>query len=184
MNKKIIWITVLIVLLGINTKVNACSICTVIPDLSGNKIYMTLNIEGMTSKKNVSKVKAALKGVEGVKKVKVSLKNKQATIKYNKDKLTAEELLNAVKKAGFKAKLPVLKCSILDIEGMTCNACAVRVKSAIKKESGVIKVKVDLQEGKAFVEFEEEKVSVEQLIMAVNKAGFKAKNMENSEVIK
>lgn len=136
----------------------------------------TFSIEGMTCKKCVSKIKSALKEIEGVKKVKISLKDKQATVKYDKDKVTIEELIKAVEKAGFKAELPNIKSIALDIKGMTCPSCAPKVKSAIRKVSGVKKVEVSLENGKAIVEFEKAEVSVSQLIEAVNKAGFQAES--------
>lgn len=90
-----------------------CGVCGIFGG-SDKTTKTTFSIEGMTCKKCVSKVKTSLIKVEGVKKVKVSLKNKKATVKYDKDKVTIEEfekgtvsvnqLIEAVNKTGFQAK--------------------------------------------------------------------------------
>lgn len=61
-----------------------------------------LQIEGMSCMHCVAHVKEALSKVKGVKKVDVSLENKEAVVEA-KDKTTKEELIKAVENAGYKA---------------------------------------------------------------------------------
>ncbi|MFQ5640386.1 MAG: heavy-metal-associated domain-containing protein [bacterium] len=63
----------------------------------------------------------------------------------------------------------------LDVQGMTCSGCVVGVESALSKVDGVKKAEVDLGAKLAEVQFDPEVAQVEQLVDAVNKAGFKAK---------
>lgn len=60
-----------------------------------------IKIEGMSCQNCVKHVDSALKGVEGVKDVKVSLKDKNAVVKID-DTVSDEILTNAVKEAGYK----------------------------------------------------------------------------------
>jgi len=60
------------------------------------------------------------------------------------------------------------------IEGMTCAACAKAVERATKKLDGVEESSVNLATEKMNISFDEEKVTVEDIQKAVEKAGYKA----------
>lgn len=61
-----------------------------------------------------------------------------------------------------------------DIEGMTCAACQNAVKKATSKIDGVISCEVNLLNNNMDVEYDENKVSVDNIVDAVDKAGYKA----------
>ena len=63
----------------------------------------------------------------------------------------------------------------LDVQGMTCSGCVFGVETALSKVDGVRNTEVDLAKKSAEIEFDPEVAKVEQLVEAVNKAGFKAK---------
>jgi copper chaperone len=60
----------------------------------------------------------------------------------------------------------------LDVKGMTCGHCKASVTGALEELDGVKSVKVDLEGGKADVEYDESKVSVEQMKEAVEEQGY------------
>jgi len=61
----------------------------------------------------------------------------------------------------------------LAIEGMHCDGCVRRVTAALSKVEGVQVEKVEV--GSARVQLDTEKASPEELIDAVNRLGFKAR---------
>lgn len=61
----------------------------------------------------------------------------------------------------------------LHVEGMKCPACEPEVENAVKKLGGVRQVKVDYRNGKVEVEFEEDKVSVNDIVNAIEMVGYK-----------
>lgn len=63
---------------------------------------------------------------------------------------------------------------ILNISGMHCASCASNIEGALNKIAGVVSAKVNFAAEKAFIEFEEKELSVQDLIAAVEKAGYKA----------
>lgn len=63
----------------------------------------------------------------------------------------------------------------LSIEGMTCAHCEMTVTKALREISGVKSVNVSLDENTAYIEYKSSKTSPEKLIVAVEKAGYKAK---------
>jgi mercuric transport protein len=62
----------------------------------------------------------------------------------------------------------------LSVEGMTCAACSVTVRAALKKLDGVKDAKVTVSDKRVVVEYEPEKVTPQQMVDAVNKLGYQA----------
>lgn len=60
----------------------------------------------------------------------------------------------------------------IQIEGMTCNHCKMRVEKALSNVQGVQSVKIDLQEGVALVKLQDD-VANETLAKAVAAAGYR-----------
>lgn len=63
----------------------------------------------------------------------------------------------------------------LRITGMTCGHCLAKVEKALKSVSGVYSTVVDLPNGEAEVDFDDDQVTPTHLIGAVQHAGYSAK---------
>ena len=63
----------------------------------------------------------------------------------------------------------------IPIEGMSCMACAARVKRALKDIEGVREVEVSLERRKAVVQYVPRLVSSERLSSVINGLGYKAR---------
>ncbi|MDZ7672910.1 MAG: copper ion binding protein [Halanaerobiales bacterium] len=63
----------------------------------------------------------------------------------------------------------------LEVERMSCRHCVKTVKEALLSNEGVSKADVKLEENKAYVEYDSDKVSKDDLVKAVNDSGYKAK---------
>ena len=63
----------------------------------------------------------------------------------------------------------------LKVDGMTCATCSYRVSKALAALSGVKKAEVSLERGQAVVTYEEAMVTVEQMINAIEQAGYAAR---------
>ena len=72
-----------------------------------NTKEMTIPVEGMSCNSCVASVKSTLKPMEGVEKVAVSLVDRNATIIYNPEKVTPEQVRKAINDIGYKAGEPV-----------------------------------------------------------------------------
>lgn len=64
---------------------------------------LILNVQGMTCGHCVARVERALRGIDGVAKVEVSLAEHRATIAYDDAKVDAPALIAAVEDAGYEA---------------------------------------------------------------------------------
>lgn len=63
----------------------------------------------------------------------------------------------------------------LRVSGMTCGHCQAKVEQALKHASGVYSAVVDLQAGEAEIDFNDDAATTEQLIAAVQQAGYRAR---------
>lgn len=63
---------------------------------------------------------------------------------------------------------------VIPVEGMTCGGCAVAIKMAVRKLDGVVDAEADHKKGTATVIYEKDTVTVEKIVEAINKTGFKA----------
>jgi copper ion binding protein len=67
-----------------------------------------------------------------------------------------------------------IKTIEIPIEGMSCMSCVANVKQTLSNIDGVREVNVSLKEKKATVKFDNEKITQEQLVAAINKIGYTA----------
>jgi len=63
----------------------------------------------------------------------------------------------------------------LRVLGMTCGHCQAKVEKALKGIPGVYSAIIDLPDGEAEIDFDDDSVTTDQLLAAVTKAGYAAK---------
>jgi len=66
----------------------------------------------------------------------------------------------------------------LKVDGMTCPSCPYMVKKSLTKVKGVNTVKVSLEQGKAWVVFDDAKTTVADLTTATGDIGFPSQPIE------
>lgn len=59
-----------------------------------------------------------------------------------------------------------------NVKGMTCSGCASHVENDVNKLQGIISVDASYEEGTAKVEFDQSKVSLDQIEKAINGTGY------------
>lgn len=62
--------------------------------------------------------------------------------------------------------------TILPIFGMTCNGCVQSIKNTLQQLDGITKLEVDLAHHQATIEYNQTKLSQNDLICAIEEAGF------------
>ncbi|MBP9708589.1 MAG: heavy-metal-associated domain-containing protein [Oligoflexales bacterium] len=65
-----------------------------------------------------------------------------------------------------------------NVEGMTCAACTVTTKAAIKKLDGIESIKVSLEEKKAEVQFNDTKTNSNAIKKKIDSIGYKATQLQ------
>ena len=137
--------------------------------MSTPKTTVELPITGMTCASCVARNEKALRKVAGVDDASVNFATEKATITFDPEVVSAEDLVHAVEAAGYgvvtaQATLPIL--------GMTCASCVSRVERALRKPPGVLKADVNLATEKATVTFVPGQASHADLVAAVRAAGY------------
>lgn len=135
------------------------------------------SILGMTCAACASRVEKNLNGLSGVS-AGVNLATEKASITYDPNLVSLVEIVQVVEKAGYS--VPVGEVS-LEIQGMTCAACANRIEKKLKDLSGVLDVSVNLATEKAFIRYVIGSVAIEDMVAEVEGIGYKAYAKEDSE---
>ena len=68
-----------------------------------------------------------------------------------------------------------MACAKLKVTGMTCGHCQKTVEQALKGVTGVYSAVVDLLDGEAEIDFDDDAVTPGALVAAVENAGYRAK---------
>lgn len=61
----------------------------------------------------------------------------------------------------------------ISIEGMHCGSCAIGIQMALSTKEGVIKSSVDYNSKKASVEFDPDKIKIDDLKRPIEEMGYK-----------
>ena len=77
-----------------------------------------------------------------------------------------------------------VKSITLDIDGMTCAACAARIERILSKNKNVLDASVSFPLKSAIVDVADENNNLEEIIKSVNKIGYKAKEASDEVVDK
>ncbi|SHK60356.1 copper ion binding protein [Caminicella sporogenes DSM 14501] len=84
------------------------------------EIEKSFKIEGMTCAACAKAVERAVSKLEGVFEARVNLATEKMIVKYDKDKIAENNIIEAVKKSGYRALTDEdLKEVIIPIQGMT-----------------------------------------------------------------
>ncbi len=60
----------------------------------------------------------------------------------------------------------------IKVSGMSCQHCVQSIENALQQSNGVDKVLVDLNEEKAYIEYDPYKINEEKLLQAIKDAGY------------
>src|SRR5713226_7865368 len=147
----------------------------------------TLALEGMTCASCAMRIEKGLKKLPGVKDSSVNFATEQATVTYDPVQTGVEQMVQKVDAVGYKAiplVMPAPKLApvepetesqvTLDLEGMTCASCAMRIEKGLKKVPGIKDASVNFATEHAAVTYDPTQTTVEQMIQKVEAVGYKA----------
>ncbi|MDO8515013.1 MAG: heavy metal translocating P-type ATPase [bacterium] len=180
-------------------------------------IKLDFQVSGMHCQSCELLIKDELSALKDVHEVAVDYKTGQGSITFVDGLADKDQVLRAIENAGYKATITspqnstdqvlegefIFKGTIrpyreeikiegtqkinLSLYGMHCSSCAALIERAIKKVPGVAAANVNFAAEKAIVTFDPATASQEDLIKAVEKAGYKAtatedKNRQQNEI--
>lgn len=137
-----------------------------------------IKISGMGCASCAIKIEKSLDNLEGVQEAQVNLATEKATVKYDPEKLGAGQLEKAVEDAGYV----VLKDkAVLKIGGMTCAMCVKAIEDVLGKLDGISEATVNLGAEKAYVTYNSDQVSIEDMKNAIEDLGYQFLGLEGEK---
>ena len=133
---------------------------------------LILPVTGMTCANCAMNIARGLKKLPGISDANVNFAAEQASVTFDPNSATPKDLIRQVEKFGFT--VPAARIDF-PVTGMTCANCAMNVERALgKKVPGVVNVAVNFAAERAMVEYLPSMVTPDDLVSAVEKAGFGA----------
>lgn len=130
-------------------------------------------VRGMTCANCAMNIERGVKKLDGVAQASVNFAAEVATIAFNPKQLSPGDIIDRIRTSGFSVSTQKLE---LAIDGMTCANCAMNIERALNKGTdGVLDAAVNFASERAMVEYLPAEVSTNQIIAAIEKAGFKAR---------
>lgn len=141
-------------------------------------MIMRFKLSGMGCASCVAAIEKAAAALPGVAKASINFALEQL---QTEGEVSAEAVIQAVKKAGYTAELIPENLSAADkasqaalnIGGMSCAACSAAVEKALNRIKGVKKASVSMAAEKAFVFYDAKQASLKDFKKAVAAAGYK-----------
>jgi P-type Cu+ transporter len=110
------------------------------PEVSG--LEQSLKIGGMTCAACAKRIEKVTKKLEGVQDSSVNYATEKLSIQYDESVVSLPAIRATIEKAGYEAIIESAK-RVLQIEGMTCAACAKRIEKVTSKLDGVLESSVN-----------------------------------------
>lgn len=139
---------------------------------------INIKINGMTWQSCSSRVEKVLSKIKGVSNINVNSVTGIGTMNIDED-VNVRDIIEKIESIGFEVPDETIK---LNIEGMTCEACSKRIEKVLSKlpiEEAVI----NSLQNMGTVRFKNGFVTEDEIIKAVEKAGFKAKVISEDDNI-
>ncbi|KAL0352661.1 UNVERIFIED_CONTAM: Copper-transporting ATPase RAN1 [Sesamum angustifolium] len=159
---------------------------------SGNLRRIQVGVTGMTCAACSNSVESALRALNGVVKASVALLQNKADVTFDPTLVKDEDIRNAIEDIGFEAELLSEPSTFhskpsgtligqFTIGGMTCAACVNSVEGILRKLPGVGKAVVALATSLGEVEYDPFVISKDDIINAIEDAGFEASFVQSNE---
>ncbi|KAI8869725.1 heavy metal translocatin [Ramicandelaber brevisporus] len=164
---------------------------------SGLQLVETkFDVEGMTCQSCVKAIRGALDDLDGVVSADVELHPGSATVRYDSDIVTAEQIKERIEDCGFDeaihhkrampstagqrqsqpaASLEGAKCATLEVNGMTCASCVATIERGLHGTAGIVSVTVSLLAQQAVVWYQPSIITDYEVGSAIESLGFEAR---------
>jgi P-type Cu+ transporter len=139
-----------------------------------------LDITGMTCSACAVRIEKVLNKMDGVD-ANVNLAMEKASVKYDPDVTTLTDIEQKIEKLGYGVTKEKVE---LDISGMTCAACSTRIEKSLNRMEGISKASVNLTGETGTVEYNPAVVSIEDMLMKIEKLGYKGSIKQDRETKK
>ncbi|MBN1565017.1 MAG: copper-translocating P-type ATPase [Anaerolineae bacterium] len=138
---------------------------------------LTLSVTGMTCANCATNVERNVRKLDGVQEANVNFASEKVTLTYDSSLLKTDTIVERIRKAGYDIAQQTVD---LAVTGMDCVNCAANVERALHKVDGVLAAHVNFASEHALITAAAG-ISRQDLIMAVEKAGYGVVQAENED---
>ncbi|MCP4626838.1 MAG: copper-translocating P-type ATPase [bacterium] len=133
---------------------------------------LTLPITGMTCANCAANIERVVKKLNGVAEANVNFAAESAAVSFDPRQLQLRDVVEKINKTGFGVTTAKVE---MPVTGMTCANCAANIERTLnKKTSGVVNAAVNFASERVLVEYIPGTLDVEDIVGAIEKAGFGA----------
>ena len=133
---------------------------------------ISIKVKGMSCAACAARIEKGLNRLPGVNQTHVNLVLEQAAVDYDPAAVSLDDMVEKIEKLGYAVPAEAVQ---LQIQGMSCAACAARVEKGLARLPGVERASVNLATEIATVEYRPARLGVDDLITAVTRTGYSAR---------
>ncbi len=171
---------------GTNIKASENPTSNIAPGVESNEKYANVvyAIDGMTCSSCEHHIESVVSKLDGVEKVNASFKDGNATVSFDKEKVSEKQIKEAIDSTGYTVRESAesnqkepekFEKVVVAVDGMTCSSCERPIEDAVSKLDGVSKVKASYRDRQATITFDKSKTNAEQVKKTINSTGFTVK---------
>lgn len=142
----------------------------------------TVSIAGMTCAACAARIEKGLARLPGVSAANVNLAMERATVEYDDQLTSPEQIDGIIKNLGYEVIHPTAAGAghiDLKITGMTCAACSARIEKKLNALPGISQATVNLASEKASVDYDPKLIKTGDMIKSIQQLGYSAQRMED-----
>ncbi|MDI9394973.1 MAG: heavy metal translocating P-type ATPase [Euryarchaeota archaeon] len=132
---------------------------------------ITIRVSGMTCSASALNIEKVLKKKEGIDSAALNLEPGRAKVIFDPSIISPQEIEEAIESIGYKVEKDKVT---LNLQGMSCASCAANIEKTLNKTGGIISASVNFPLEKAVLEFDSARVSLREIIAAVQGIGYGA----------
>ncbi len=148
---------------------------TINRDIKSNERNITLKLKGMSCAACANTIERGLSKLPGVKEANVNFSIERGNVVYDPDQVKPDDMVKKVRALGYDV---VFDRTQLMLIGMSCASCANTIERTLNKLHGVVKATVNFAAETAAVDYYGGEIDVQDMIKAVRKAGYDAREKE------
>ncbi|PAD77353.1 heavy metal translocating P-type ATPase [Paenibacillus campinasensis] len=138
----------------------------------------SLQLTGMTCAACANRIEKGLSRMEGVQEASVNFALEKAAVVYDPGVVTVQQMEEKIEKLGYGT---AKETADLQLAGMYCAACAVKIEKVVNRMPGVQEATVNYAMETARVEYNPAEVSLQDIQQRVEKLGYQAVPKQEAE---
>jgi Cu+-exporting ATPase len=132
---------------------------------------LSLPVVGLHCASCVNTIEDQIKKLPGIKTANVNYVTETAHVEFKSGSTNTQEIIGAIKKAGYQTGQSTLK---IGIGGMYCGSCVTKIEDELQQKSGVIEASVDLGTESALIKYIPGLININDIKNVIEKLGYKA----------